>query len=131
MVSLVFAVGVLANVALDYLMVVWGQGTLGIAVVTIVSQGAFTILFYCLAWGYMVEPGGGRTKEIWLLLLPLVVTAGFSIGHLFLALSRVPLIPFSAISLVMQLGTWTFVLYFFYGGYVGKEVLERGKGIAN
>jgi len=127
-VSLVFGIGVAVNVLLDLLMVFLGRGIVGIAWVTVVSQGVFTIVFFLLAWRYMADPAGRSIKRLGLILLPFMVAAVFSLAHQLFLNDPASWMRVSVVSLAAQLVVWVVVIAVFYWKDLVSEFVITGSG---
>jgi len=114
----VHTVGLALNIIFDLLVVKLGYGVVGIAWVTICTQGLVTFTLYYMAKSYMF----GNIKEYFrfqiIIWAPFLVTIPFYFIHNYLNLIASNVWTFAGISLVAQVILWSLVIGIFYRAYI-------------
>ncbi|MFC2006759.1 oligosaccharide flippase family protein [Chloroflexota bacterium] len=117
----ILTAGLALNIFFDLLVIRLGYGVIGVAWVTIVTQGLVTVTLYYMAKNYMF----GNVKEyfrfqitIW---TPFLLTIPFYFFHNSLNLVVPNVWAFTGISLAAQVIIWGLLISIFYRAYVSKN----------
>ena len=114
----VHAVGLALNIIFDLLVLKLGYGVVGVAWVTICTQGLVTLTLYYLARSYMFRSIRDYFRFQIAMLVPFLVTIPFYFFHNYLNLVIPNFWTFAVISLVAQGILWSLVIGIFYRGYL-------------
>ena len=119
--TVIYSIGLGLNVALDLLVIYLGYGILGVAWITVGTQGIVTFMLYYLARKYIFT----QIKEFTLFMTSIIFPFFASILFLFFHSFVSSIIPnlwfFSAISLATQGIVWGIVIRVGYRRYFPKE----------
>ena len=115
---LVHAIGLALNIIFDLLVIKLGYGVVGIAWVTICTQGLVTVTLYYLAKSYMFRNTMDYFRFQIAISVPFLVTIPFYFFHNYLNLVTSSFWAFAGISLVAQVILWSMVIGIFYRGYL-------------
>jgi len=114
----VHAIGLALNIIFDLLAVKLGYGVVGIAWVTICTQGLVTLTLYYLAKNYMF----GNIKDYFrfqiIIWAPFLLTIPFYFFHNYLNLIASNVWTFAGISLAAQVVLWSLVIGILYRDYL-------------
>jgi len=121
---LIHGVGLGLNIALDILVVRLGYGVVGVAWVTIGTQGLVTLALYYAARRYMFAAAGGFRRFLALILLPFAVTIPFYFLHEWLPTAVPGAWRLTGISLAAQAALWGAVIAVFYRKYVSRTEIR-------
>ena len=118
-----YAAGLAVSIGLDILVVRLGYGVIGIAWVTIGSQGVVTLVLYYLIKNYVFDQAAEFRKFAAMVVIPLIASLPFSFIHAYLRTTSMNIWALAGISLAAQAIVWTPIIFLFYREYVsGKEV---------
>jgi len=119
-----YAIGLVLNIIFDILVIKLGYGVIGVAWVTICTQGLVTFILYRLIKGYIFKD----TKEflrfqarIW---FPFLIIIPFYFFHNYLNLITSNLWAFAGISLATQVVLWSIIISIFYRGYLSLNDIK-------
>lgn len=119
---LFYAIGLVICILLDILVIHLGYGVVGVAWVTIGSQGLVTLAIYWFTRRYMFADTAEYLRFLTKILIPFFVAFGFFFLHRYLE-SSFGLRGFTGISLASQLVVWGLLIAIFYRRYIsGKEI---------
>lgn len=114
----VYIIGLALNIIFDLLAVRWGYGVIGIAWVTICTQGLVTFIVYYFARNYMCLNKADYFKFQIAILIPFLATVPFYFFHNYLGLAASNVWTFASISLGTQVVLWSLVIGIFYRDYL-------------
>jgi hypothetical protein len=118
-----YAAGLAVSIGLDILVVRLGYGVIGIAWVTIGSQGVVTLVLYYLIKNYVFDQAAEFRKFAAMVVIPLIASLPFYFIHAYLRGTSMSIWAAAGISLAAQAIVWTPIIFLFYREYVsGKEV---------
>lgn len=121
----IYAIGLALNIVFDLLAIKLGYGIVGVAWVTIGTQGLATLIAYYFVRDYISRSTKEFVKFQILTLVPLAICMIFYFLHSFLY-SVIPSIwTFTIMSLASQLIIWSVVIGIFYRGYFSISDLRR------
>jgi O-antigen/teichoic acid export membrane protein len=115
---LFYAVGLAVSIGLDILVVRLGYGVIGIAWMTIASQGAVTLVLYYIIRKYIFEGAAEFRKFAAIIVIPFLVSIPFYFIHVYLRSISISMWTFAGISLAAQAVAWTLIILVFYRHYV-------------
>ena len=115
---LFYAVGLAVSIGLDILVVRLGYGVIGIAWVTIGTQGLVALVLYCLIRRYVFDTAAEFRKFAVIIIMPFLASLIFYFIHVYLYPVIAGLWVFAGISLAAQIAVWAFVIGVFYRDYV-------------
>jgi O-antigen/teichoic acid export membrane protein len=113
-----YAIGLVLNIGFDILAVRLGYGVIGIAWVTIGTQGLVTLFFYYFIKDYLFKTNVEFTRFAAIIILPFLACFPFYFLHNYLYAAMGSLWVFTGISLAAQLVVWSLIIGIFYRGYV-------------
>ena len=116
-----YGVGLMFNVALDLLVIKMGYGVVGVAWVTVGTQGLVILALYHPVRGYLFRD----TREFLMFLprivVPLLASLPFYFVHTHSASIASNTWAFAGISLASQLVLWTLVIMILYRDYISMN----------
>ena len=119
-----YAIGLVLNIVFDLLAIRLGYGVVGVAWVTICTQGLVTFISYHFVKGYIFQ----NTKEFLRfqvrILFPFLIVIPFYFFHNYLNLITSNMWTFAGISLVAQAILWGLVVGIFYGDYISISTIK-------
>jgi O-antigen/teichoic acid export membrane protein len=113
-----YAIGLVLNIGFDILAVRLGYGVIGIAWVTIITQGLVTLTFYYFIKDYLFKTNTEFTRFAATIILPFLACLPFYFLHTYLYQSVDSVPVFTAISLASQMVIWALIIGIFYRGYL-------------
>jgi O-antigen/teichoic acid export membrane protein len=113
-----YAIGLVVSIGLDILVVRLGYGVIGIAWVTIASQGAVTLILYYIIKKYVFDKAAEFRKFAAIIVIPLLASLPFYFIHVYLRSLSVSMLALTGISLAAQAAVWTLIIFVFYRNYV-------------
>ena len=119
-----FAVGLALNIGLDLLVIKLGYGVVGVAWVTICTQGLVTFILYYFIKGYIFKVATEFIKFIIVIIVPFLVSIPFYFLHLYLHSAVTNMWSFTGISLAAQLVIWSLIIGIFYRDYLSINKLK-------
>ncbi len=129
-----YAVGLVLNIIFDIIVIEFGHGIVGVAWVTICTQGLVTFVSYCFVKAYIFENPREFMGFMVRILLPFVLIAPFYFFHSYLDSEISNVGVYACISLASQAILWPIVIYVFYRNYLSirhvRELLENIKGLS-
>ena len=113
-----YTIGLAVSIGLDILVVRLGYGVIGIAWVTISTQGLVTLILYYLIKKYVSDTVAEFRKFGIIVVIPFLACLPFYFIHVYLysTISSMPV--FTGISLAAQAIIWAFIIGIFYRDYV-------------
>ena len=121
-----YAIGLIINTVVNIFIVNLGYGVVGVAWVTVASQGLMTLGIYAATRRYMFIDNKEYLRLQVKMWLPFLITLGFFFFHRYLE-ANFGLRGFTGISLAVQVVVWGAVIALFYRDYIsGKEVKALG-----
>lgn len=125
------SIGLALNVIFDILVIKLGYGVVGVAWVTICTQGLVTFILYRFIKGYIFRDIKEFVRFQARILFPFLITIPFYFFHNYLNLVTPNLWSFAGISLAVQVILWSLAIGIFYRDYLSinkiKAVLEEWK----
>jgi O-antigen/teichoic acid export membrane protein len=115
---LFYAIGLAVSIGLDILVVRLGYGVIGIAWVTIASQGAVTLVLYYIIKKYVFEGAAEFRKFAVIIVIPFLASLPFYFIHVYLRSISINMWAIAGISLAAQALVWTLIILVFYRNYV-------------
>jgi len=115
---LFYAAGLTVSIGLDILVVRLGYGVIGIAWVTIGSQGVVTLALYYLIKNYVFDNAVEFRKFAAMVIIPLVASLPFYFIHVYLRATSMNIWALAGISLAAQAVVWTVIIFLMYRKYV-------------
>ncbi len=126
-----YVVGLVLNIIFDIIVIEFGHGIVGVAWVTICTQGLVTFVSYYFVKAYIFENSREFMDFMVRILLPFVLIAPSYFFHSYLDSEISNLGVYACISLASQAILWPIVIYVFYRNYLSishiKELLENIK----
>ena len=121
--SLIFyIIGLILNIVFNILVIKLGHGVVGVAWVTIGTQGLVTLTMYYFARSYMFTDKRGYLRFQAKILAPFIVAICFFFFHRYLE-SEFGLRAFTGISIAAQVILWGLLISVFYRDYLSvKEI---------
>jgi O-antigen/teichoic acid export membrane protein len=113
-----YAIGLAISIGLDLLVVRLGYGVIGIAWVTIGTQGLVTLILYYLIKNYVFKTAAEFRKSAIIIVIPFLASLPFYFIHAYLYSATTSLWAFTGISLAAQAAVWTLIIVIFYRDYV-------------
>jgi hypothetical protein len=113
-----YAIGLAVSIGLDILVVRLGYGVIGIAWVTIGSQGVVTLILYYLMKNYIFDNAAEFRRFALIIVIPLLASLPFYFIHVYLRSTSISTLAFTGISLAAQIIVWTVIIVLFYRDYV-------------
>jgi O-antigen/teichoic acid export membrane protein len=114
---LFYTIGLAVSIGLDILVVRLGYGVIGIAWVTVGTQGMVTLILYFIK-NYVFDKAVEFRKFALIIVTPFLVSLPFYFIHVYLRSISIGTLAFTAISLAAQAVVWTLVIVFLYRDYV-------------
>jgi O-antigen/teichoic acid export membrane protein len=112
------SIGLALNIIFDILVVKLGYGVVGVAWVTICTQGLLTFILYHFIKGYIFRDVKEFVRFQLRILFPFLITIPFYFFHNYLNSVTSNLWTFAGISLATQVILWSLVIGIFYRGYL-------------
>lgn len=112
------SIGLALNIIFSIIVIKLGYGVVGVAWVTICTQGLVAFILYRFIKGYIFEDTKEFLRFIVRILFPFLITIPFYFFHNYLSLITANFWTFAGISLVVQLVLWSLVISVFYRGYI-------------
>ena len=113
-----YSIGLALTIIFDILVVKLGYGVLGVAWVTICTQGLVTFILYHFIRGYIFKDAKEFVGFQARILLPFLITVPFYFFHDYLDSATSNLWAFAGISLATQVILWTLVIRILYRDYL-------------
>jgi len=110
--------GLALNVIFGLLVIRLGYGVVGIAWVTICTQGLVTLITYILTKGYIFENTKEFLKFLARIILPFLITIPFYFFHDYLSSITSKMWEFAGLSLAAQAIVWSLTIGIFYRDYL-------------
>jgi O-antigen/teichoic acid export membrane protein len=115
---LFYAIGLAVSIGLDILVVRLGYGVIGVAWVTICTQGLVTLILYYLIKNYVFDRAAEFRKFAIIIVIPFLACLPFYFIHAYLRSITVSMWAFTGISLAAQAVIWALIVGIFYRDYV-------------
>lgn len=113
-----FSIGLALNIIFGILVVKLGHGVVGVAWVTICTQGLVTFILYRFIKDYIFRDAKEFVRFQVRILFPFLITIPFYFFHNYLNLVTSNLWTFAGISLATQVILWSLVIGIFYRDYL-------------
>jgi O-antigen/teichoic acid export membrane protein len=113
-----YSIGLALNIIFDILVVKLGYGVVGVAWVTICTQGLVTFISYHFIKGYIFKDIKEFVRFQLRILFPFLLTIPFYFFHNYLNSVTSNLWTFAGISLATQVILWSLVIGIFYRDYL-------------
>jgi len=120
--TIIYSVGLGLNIVFDLLAIHLGYGVIGVAWVTIITQGLITFISYFFARRYVFTQIKEFVFFLFYILIPFFISIIFYAFHNFLGSQTSNACIFSSISLLSQIIIWSLVIGIFY-----RKYFPRGK----
>ena len=124
-----YAIGLALNIIFDLLVIELGYGVVGVAWVTICTQGLVSFAICRFVKGYIFRDTREFSVFMMRILGPFLVAVSFYFFHNYLVSTTSSVWSFAGISLVAQVLVWSLVFGVFYRGYLSvsniKAILSR------
>lgn len=124
-----YSIGLALNIIFDLLVIKLGYGVVGVAWVTICTQGLVTFILYHFVRGYLFTDTEEFLKFQARILVPFLLTIPFYFFHNYLNLVTPNFWTFAVISLVAQAILWSLAIGIFYRAYISisdiKTIIEE------
>ncbi len=117
-VLLFYSIGLALNIIFDILVIKLGYGVVGVAWVTICTQGLVTFMLYYFIKGYIFRDAKEFLRFQIRILFPFLLAIPFYFFHNYLNLVASNIWTFAGISLVAQAILWSLVIGIFYRDYL-------------
>ena len=129
--TIIYSIGLGLNIVFDLLVIHLGYGVIGVAWVTIITQGLITFISYFFARRYVFTQIKEFVFFLFYILIPFLVSIIFYAFHNFLGSMVLNHWLFAAISFITQVIVWTLVISIFYRKYFpGGKVIGITKEFA-
>ncbi|MCX6008841.1 MAG: oligosaccharide flippase family protein, partial [Chloroflexi bacterium] len=119
-----YTIGIALSIALDLLVISLGYGVVGVAWVTICTQGLVTFIAYGLIKRYIFEDMKGFLVFMIRIMMPFLVTIPFYFLHNYLGSIASSMWTFVAISLAAQAIMWSLLIGVFYRDYLSIHEIK-------
>ena len=119
-----YSIGLALNIIFDILVVKLGYGVVGVAWVTICTQGLVTFILYRFIKGYIFRDVKEFVRFQLRILFPFLITIPFYFLHNYLNLVTSNLWTFAGISLATQVILWSLVILVFYRDYLSMSDIK-------
>ena len=113
-----YAIGLVLNIIFDLLVIKLGYGVIGVAWVTICTQGLVTFILYRFIKGYIFKDTKEFLRFQARILFPFLIIIPFYFFHNYLTSITPNLWAFAGISLAAQVVLWGIIISIFYRGYL-------------
>lgn len=113
-----FSIGLALNIIFDILVIKLGYGVVGVAWVTICTQGLVTFMQYCFIKSYIFKDLKEFLRFQIAILVPFLLTIPFYFIHTYLDLATSNFWTFAVISLAAQVILWSLLIGIFYRAYL-------------
>ena len=124
-----YAIGLALNIIFDLLVIKLGYGVVGVAWVTICTQGLISFVLYFFIKGYIFRDTKEFSVFMIRILVPFLVAIPFYFFHSHLDLTASNVWAFAGMSLAAQVIAWGLVLGIFYRDYLSigdiKAILKE------
>ncbi len=124
--TMLYSIGLSLNIIFDLLVIHLGYGVVGVAWVTIVTQGLVTFLLYCFAAKYIFTEIKESASFLFYMVLPFLVSIAFYFFHSFLDSQTFGVRSFALISLLAQIVVWSSIIGAFYRKYFSRAQMVKG-----
>ncbi len=121
---LFYSIGLALNIGFDILVIKLGYGVVGVAWVTICTQGLVTLILYYMIKNYIYKTPGEFVRFAAVLLIPFACCLPFYFLHSYLSSAVDSMWAFTGITLACQLLIWAFIIAIFYHHYVSITELR-------
>jgi O-antigen/teichoic acid export membrane protein len=119
---LFYSIGLALNIGFDLLVIKLGYGVIGVAWVTIITQGLVTLTLYYFIRTYIFRTTGEFIKFGAIIIIPFIGCLPFYFLHGYLDTAVASRWSLAGISLGAQAVVWSLIIGVFYRGYVsGRE----------
>ena len=119
-----YAIGLALNIVFDLLVIELGYGVVGVAWVTIGTQGLVTIVLYYLIRGYIFKDTREFLRFQARIVFPLLLAVPFYFIHNYLDSATSSVWTFAIISLAAQVAVWSLAIGVFYREYLSIRHLR-------
>jgi O-antigen/teichoic acid export membrane protein len=119
-----YSIGLALNIAFNILVIRLGYGVVGVAWVTICTQGLVTFLLYRFIRSYIFTDVNEFVRFIIRILTPFAITIPFYFIHSYLGSATSNVWTFTGISLAAQVVVWSFVIGIFYRDYLSLRDMK-------
>lgn len=123
--AFIYGVGLGLNIIFDLFAIHLGYGIIGVAWVTVSTQGFVTFLLYFLVKRYLFTKIKKFIPFIASIVFPFSVSILFTLFHNFLGFRTTSTYVFVTISLLTQIIIWGLVITIFYRKYFPKEKILK------
>jgi len=113
-----FAAGLVLNISFDLLVIRLGYGVVGVAWVTICTQGLVTFVLYYFIKDYIFRGATEFIKFIIVIIVPFLACLPFYFFHIYLYSATPSMWTFTGMSLAAQLVIWGLIIGIFYRDYL-------------
>ncbi len=128
-----YSIALALNIIFDILVIKLGYGVVGVAWVTICTQGLVTFMLYLFIKGYIFNDAKEFIRFQLRILFPFLITILFYFFHEYLGLLAPNVWTFVGISLATQVILWSLLFGVFYRGYLSisdiKAVMREMKAV--
>jgi O-antigen/teichoic acid export membrane protein len=119
-----YAIGLALNIGFDILVINLGYGIVGVAWVTICTQGLVTLILYYLIRTYIFKTPGQFIRFAAFSILPFLCCLPFYFIHTYLYAAVDSMWTFTGITLAAQIVLWALIIGVFYRGYLSITELR-------
>ena len=114
----------LSNIIFNIIVIKLGYGVVGVAWVTVCTQGLVTFMLYRFIKGYIFEDMKEFLRFQVRILIPFLIVIPFYFFHNYLGLATSSLWAFTGISLAVQVIIWGLVIGIFYRDYLSINKIK-------
>ncbi|MFC1904263.1 oligosaccharide flippase family protein [Chloroflexota bacterium] len=114
----IYSIGLAVNIIFDLLVIKLGYGVVGVAWVTICTQGLVTLTLYYLTKNYMFQKAKDYLRFQIAIWVPFLLTIPFYFLHNYLSVVAPNMWTFAGVSLAAQAILWGLVIGVFYRSYL-------------
>jgi len=114
----IYLVGLALNIVFDILVIRLGYGVVGVAWVTVCTQGLVTFILYRFIRGYIFKDIKEFLGFQLRIIVPFLVTVPFYFLHNYLSFMASSIWAFAGISVAAQVTLWSLVIRFFCRDYL-------------
>jgi len=119
-----YAIGLVLNIIFDLLVIKLGYGVVGVAWVTICTQGLVTFMLYRFIKGYIFQDMREFLSLMAKIIFPFLVIIPFYFFHNYLTATAANPWIFAGLSLAAQAVLWSLVIGIFYRGYISGGAIR-------
>jgi len=121
---LVHTIGLVCNIIFDFLVISWGYGIVGVAWVTICTQGLVTLTLFYFARNYMCRTRTEYSIFQLTMLAPFLCAVLFYFFHNYLNNATNNLWIFTGFSLIAQIAVWSVFIGIFHRSYLSLSDIK-------